>query len=178
MNGVMQEPFHRVDMTYAFDNAEAADRHITQYFEIQCNRGIYHDGWTAVTKHALPWQGLGRSLDIDADEWELYDTNTDWTQSRDVAKQRPDQLARLRRLFDVEAARYNVLPLDPRPANASIPSWPADRRWSRAIPRFSTAACNASRRTPSSTSRTTGTPSPQTFRSPTGSEWRDHRPGR
>ena len=27
----------------------------TQYFEIFGNRGIYHQGWTAVTRHSTPW---------------------------------------------------------------------------------------------------------------------------
>ena len=42
-------------MRYAFDNAGAAERRETQYFEMFCNRGIYHRGWTAVTRHSIPW---------------------------------------------------------------------------------------------------------------------------
>src|SRR5881392_1882152 len=51
VNGVMQEPLHGVSMVYSFDDAKAAERHETQYFEMVCNRGIYHKGWTAVTRH-------------------------------------------------------------------------------------------------------------------------------
>ena len=51
---------------------------------------------------------------LDDDVWELYDTNTDWTQSHDLAAEMPDKLAELQRLFDIEATKYNVLPLDPR----------------------------------------------------------------
>ena len=42
-------------MAYSFDDAAAAERHETQYFEMFCNRGIYHQGWTAVTRHSTPW---------------------------------------------------------------------------------------------------------------------------
>ena len=114
VNGVDQEPFHGVDMSYSFDDAVAGERHETQYFEMMCNRGIFHRGWTAVTKHATPWEFSGRSEDLEADVWELYDTTTDWSQARDLAAEHPDRLAALQRLFEIEATKYNVLPLDPR----------------------------------------------------------------
>jgi len=60
VNGVMQEPLHGVSMVYSFDDAKAGERHETQYFEMVCNRGIYHKGWTAVTRHGnLPWVVTG-----------------------------------------------------------------------------------------------------------------------
>ena len=114
VNGVLQEPLHGTSMAYAFDDASAAERHQTQYFEMLCNRGIYHQGWTAVTRHHIPWIVRGSGGTLDEDVWELYDTNSDWTQARDLAATRPDVLARLKRLFEIEAAKYNVLPLDPR----------------------------------------------------------------
>ena len=114
VNGVNQEPLHGVSMRYCFDDALAAERHETQYFEMMCNRGIYHKGWTAVTKHATPWVFTGRSEDIEADVWELYDTTKDWSQAHDLAAEMPDKLAELKRLFEIEATKYNVLPLDPR----------------------------------------------------------------
>lgn len=114
VNGVQQEPLHGVSMAYSFDDADAAERHETQYFEMMCNRGIYHKGWTAVTKHATPWEFSGRSEDVDADVWELYDTNVDWTQAHDLAAEMPDKLKSLQRLFELEAGKYNVFPLEPR----------------------------------------------------------------
>ena len=42
-------------MLYSFNDAKAAERHETQYFEMFGNRGIYHKGWTAVTRHKTPW---------------------------------------------------------------------------------------------------------------------------
>ena len=55
VNGVQQMPLHGVSMAYSFDDADAAERRETQYFEIFGNRGIYHKGWTAVTHHSTPW---------------------------------------------------------------------------------------------------------------------------
>jgi len=122
VNGVMQEPLHGVSMLYSFDDAKAADRHETQYFEMLCNRGIYHKGWTAVTRHGnLPWVVVGEQPPLSADVWELYDTSKDWSQAHDLAKQMPEKLAELKRLFDLEAAKYNVFPLDDRKAERSNP---------------------------------------------------------
>ncbi len=55
VHGVQQLPYEGVSMRYAFADAGAAGRHETQYFEMFCNRGIYHNGWTAVTRHSVPW---------------------------------------------------------------------------------------------------------------------------
>ncbi len=100
-------------MTYTFDDEGAEDRHTTQYFEMFVNRGIYHRGWTAVTRHSVPWDPRTGKQPIDDDVWELYGPD-DWTQSRDLAKQEPERLARLQRQFLIEAGKYNVLPLDDR----------------------------------------------------------------
>ena len=94
---------------------KAAERHETQYFEMFGNRGIYHKGWTAVTKHGTPWVLVGRkTVPLDDDVWELYDTNKDWTQANDLSKQMPEKLHELQRLWLIEATRYNVLPIDDR----------------------------------------------------------------
>jgi arylsulfatase len=121
VNGVLQEPLHGVSMTYSFDDDAAADRHETQYFEMFCNRGIYHKGWTAVTKHQIPWVVTGEAGKLADDVWELYDTTSDWSQAHDLAAEMPDKLADLQRLFEIEAAKYNVLPLDPRKAERVNP---------------------------------------------------------
>jgi arylsulfatase len=113
VNGIPQAPLDGVSMAYAFDNPEAAERHETQYFEVFCNRGIYHQGWTAVTKHSTPWV-LERLPAFDDDVWELYDTNTDWSQSHNLAAEMPEKLAELQQLWLEEARKNNVLPLDDR----------------------------------------------------------------
>jgi arylsulfatase len=113
VNSVEQAPFEGASMLYMFDDSKAAERRETQYFEMFCNRGIYHKGWTAVTRHGVPWLGSYKRA-FDDDVWELYDTSTDWTQSKDLAKENPKKLAELQRLFLIEATKYSVLPLDDR----------------------------------------------------------------
>jgi arylsulfatase len=115
VDGVQQRPIEGVSMLYSFNDTAAPDRRETQYFEMAGNRGIYHKGWTAVTRHRTPWETGKMVLPaFDDDVWELYDTNTDWSQSKDLAKQHPDKLHHLQRLWLIEAVKYNVLPLDDR----------------------------------------------------------------
>ena len=113
VNGVSQTPIEGVSMLYSFNDAKAADRHETQYFEMFGNRGIYHKGWTAVTRHKTPWLLQGEQVPaFDDDVWELYDTSNDWSQAQDLSKQMPEKLHELQRLWLIEAVRYNVLPMD------------------------------------------------------------------
>jgi hypothetical protein len=67
-----------------------------------------------VTKHRVPWVLFEKSGALDQDVWELYDTSSDWTQAKDLAKDLPEKLAELQRLWLIEAAKYNVLPIDDR----------------------------------------------------------------
>lgn len=120
VNGVDQQPIEGVSMAYSLDDAAAPDRHETQYFEILGNRGIYHRGWTATTAHNPP-VGAGPRADFEHDVWELYDTSRDWTQAHDLAAEEPEKLRELQRLFLIEAAKYNVLPLDDRAAERADP---------------------------------------------------------
>jgi arylsulfatase A-like enzyme len=114
VHGIQQRPLEGVSMRYSFDDPAAAERRQTQYFEMLCNRGIYHKGWTAVTRHSTPWN-FGEELPaFEDDKWELYDTSTDWTQAHDLAAAMPGKLRQLQRQFLIEATKYNVLPLDDR----------------------------------------------------------------
>jgi arylsulfatase A-like enzyme len=122
VHGVQQRPMQGVSMRYSFDDGNADERHETQYFEMFGNRGIYHKGWTAVTRHKTPWLLVGEETPaFDDDVWELYDTNKDWTQFKDLSKENPDKLHKLQRLFLIEATKYDVLPLDDRVAERIIP---------------------------------------------------------
>ena len=114
VNSVLQAPMEGISMAYSFDDAGAAERHDLQYFEMFCNRGIYHRGWSAVTRHSTPWVMLAKLPAFDDDVWELYDGSKDWTQAHDLAKQMPEKLHELQRLWLIEATKYNVLPLDDR----------------------------------------------------------------
>ncbi len=113
VNGVQQSPIEGVSMVYSFGDAGAPERHGTQYFEMFCNRGIYHNGWSAVTQHSVPFV-IAPMPAFDDDVWELYDGSKDWTQAHDLAKERQDKLHELQRLWLIEATKYNVLPLDDR----------------------------------------------------------------
>jgi len=113
VDGVEQHPMEGVSMAYSFDGVDETGRRDTQYFEMFCNRGIYHQGWTAVTRHSTPWV-MVELPPFDDDVWELYDTTTDWSQSHDLAAEMPEKLAELQQLWLEEAKKYNVLPLDDR----------------------------------------------------------------
>jgi len=137
VNGIQQKPYEGVSLLYSFNDAKAPERHETQYFEIVGNRGIYHKGWTAVTQHRIPWEvGAIKTRAFDDDVWELYDTNTDWAQARDLAKKMPEKLRELQRLWLIEAAKYNVIPIDDRLAerfNPDVAGRPQLIRGSRQI---------------------------------------------
>ncbi|MCV6972055.1 arylsulfatase [Mycobacterium bohemicum] len=111
VNGIQQAPLEGVSMLPMLRDGDAPETHDVQYFEIMGNRGIYHRGWTAVTKHRTPW--LMDAPPFDEDVWELYGPD-DWTQAHDLAAEMPDKLAELQRLWLIEAVKYNVVPLDDR----------------------------------------------------------------
>ena len=122
VNGVQQSPMEGRSMLYAFNDADAAETHDLQYFEMFGNRGIYHKGWSAVTKHKTPWIMVGGVMPaFDDDVWELYDGTVDYSQASNLAAEQPDRLADLQRLWLIEATKYNVLPLDDRSAERLEP---------------------------------------------------------
>ncbi len=124
VNGVKQKPMEGVSMVYSFDNAGAEGTRKVQYFELVGNRAIYKDGWMAAVRHGrLPWvTGIGSSKSFDQDTWELYDLRNDYSQSDDVAAKNPDKLKEMQAAFLVEAAKYQVLPLDDRVAERLNPA--------------------------------------------------------
>ena len=95
--------------------------------------------------------GLGaESPAFDDDVWELYAPD-DWTQAHDLAADNPEKLAQLQRLFLIEAAKYNVLPLDDRRFGAvQLRISPAGRSSSVGRRSCSSAAWDGCPRTPSS----------------------------
>lgn len=115
VRGVDQMPIEGISFLYTFDEPQGAERRTTQYFEMCGNRGIYHEGWTAVTRHGTPWVMVPQGLPaFEDDVWELYDTTTDWTQSVNLAGSYPDKLRELQELFVAEAGKHQVFPLDDR----------------------------------------------------------------
>jgi arylsulfatase A-like enzyme len=122
VNGVQQAPIEGTSMLYTFGDASAEERHDLQYFEMFGNRGIYHKGWSAVTKHKTPWILVGGDMPaFDDDVWELYDGRNDYSQARNLAAEQPEMLAKLQRLWLIEAVKYNVLPLDDRSIERANP---------------------------------------------------------
>lgn len=113
VNGVEQRPMDGVSMAYTFDDATAKERHITQYFEMFGNRGIYHEGWFARTIHRAPWEPTPRR-GLTEDIWELYDTRTDFSLVNDLSAKHPDKLKEMQALFLAEAAKNHALPIDDR----------------------------------------------------------------
>src|SRR4029450_34588 len=117
VDGIKQKPIAGVSMVYTFDkaNADAPSTHTTQYFEMVSNRGIYRDGWYACTTppHG-PWILNAPMPSPTEYKWELCNLTEDYTQNNDLAAKMPDKLKELQALFDQEAAKYNVLPLDNR----------------------------------------------------------------
>ena len=100
-------------MVYSFDDAKAPSKRRTQYFEMFANRAIYNDGWVACTTPPTPpWASSGAGVTVDDFKWELYNVTKDFSQANDLAAKEPKKLKELQELFWIEAAKYNVLPLD------------------------------------------------------------------
>ncbi|MGE5292274.1 MAG: arylsulfatase [Micromonosporaceae bacterium] len=123
VHGVTQSPYEGTSLAYTFNAPDEPERHDLQYFEMVCNRGIYYQGWSAVTKHRTPWKTeLGaRQIPFDEDVWELYDGSKDYSQAHDLSREMPEKLRELQRLWLIEATKYNVLPLDDRLFERVIP---------------------------------------------------------
>jgi arylsulfatase len=123
VNGTEQTPFAGSSFAFSFDDPTAPETHTTQYFEMFGNRGIYDNGWTASTRHSVPWL-MGVALpSLEEDVWELYNVNEDFSQANDLASSNPEKLKELQELFNQEAIKNHVFPIDDRRAerfNAEI----------------------------------------------------------
>lgn len=113
VNGTKQIPIQGVSMAYTFNDPKAKDQHLTQYFEIFGNRGIYHKGWLAHTVHRAPWEQKPTNK-LSEDKWHLYNAEVDFSLANDLAAQNPEKLAELQKVFMEEAVKNRVLPLDDR----------------------------------------------------------------
>ncbi len=128
INGIKQKPIEGTSMVYTWDkaNADAPTKHTTQYFEMLGNRAIYHEGWIAATTPVtLPWELSSAPAPdvITGYNWELYNVKEDPTEYNDLAGKMPDKLKEMQAIFDAEAKKYNVLPLD----NTTLPRWNTPR---------------------------------------------------
>jgi arylsulfatase len=121
VNGTAQVPMEGTSLRYSFDDADAKERHTTQYFEISGNRAIYHDGWFARTIHRAPWETTPRNP-FNQDAWELYDVKADFSLTRDVSAQNAARLEEMKALFVAEAKKHHALPLDDRVLERALAS--------------------------------------------------------
>ena len=112
LNGVEQKPIEGVSFAATFWDAKAKSKRRTQYFELGCNRGLYHDGWMASSPSFVPWDPNRAEWNPDKAPWELYNIEEDFSQADDLAEIFPEKLRQLQDMWWVEAAKYNVLPLD------------------------------------------------------------------
>ena len=92
VNSIAQAPLEGVSMLPTLRDGDAPETHTVQYFEMFGNRGIYHKGWTAVTKHRTPWT-TDTPPPFDDDTWELYGPD-DWTQAHNLAAENPEEAGR------------------------------------------------------------------------------------
>ncbi|WP_330443839.1 arylsulfatase [Flavobacterium sp. C4GT6] len=126
VNGVEQVPLAGVSMKYTFENGNAEGTRKIQYFETGGHRAIYNDGWVAASFHGAPWILTG-SKGFKDNQWELYNIKDDFSEAVDLAAKNPEKLKELQQLFDEEAKKYNVYPLDDRFAQrAQIPDRPSN----------------------------------------------------
>ena len=110
--GVEQYPLSGVSMKYSFDTPAAPTQKKRQYYTMLGTRGMWVDGWKAVAVHA-PLTGKSH---FDKDEWELYHVDVDRAESKNLAKEHPETLAELIKIWFEEAEKNLVLPFDDRGA--------------------------------------------------------------
>ena len=113
VNGTPQTPIEGISMLYSFNNADAEERHTTQYFEMMGNRAIYRDGWLARTIHRAAWQTTNLPP-LESDTWDLYNVREDFSLANNLAAKYPDKLKEMQALFMLEAEKHHVLPIDDR----------------------------------------------------------------
>lgn len=107
VNGIEQSPLEGVSMAATLFDAAAPRVKKVQHYEMFGSRAIWADGWSAVTWHAP-------GTDWESEAWELYHTDSDFTQHDNLADSQPGRLAELKALWWQLAEKHKVLPLDDR----------------------------------------------------------------
>lgn len=108
IKGIHQRPLEGKSFLYAMEHPEEKERKHVQYYEMFGNRAIYKDGWKAVVNHAF-------SSDFKEDQWELYHVEEDFSEKYNVADHYPEKLEELKEEWLIEAAKYSVFPMFPKP---------------------------------------------------------------
>ncbi len=107
VGGVPQIPLHGASLLPTLADPAAPRARDTQYFEMLGHRGIWKDGWKAVTHH-------GSGVPFEDDRWELYCLDADMSECHDLAETEPERLKAMIDLWWAEAETYGVAPLDDR----------------------------------------------------------------
>jgi len=107
IHGIAQQPVTGESLRATLADPAQRNRQGAQLFEMFGHRGLWHDGWKAVTWHAP-------GTPFDADRWELYHLDEDFAENHDLAAAEPERLARMQALWWQEAEAHQVLPLDDR----------------------------------------------------------------
>jgi arylsulfatase len=110
IKGHVQSRFDGVSMRYSIDNPSAPSARKTQFYSMLGSRGIWHEGWKAVTTHPT----LSGWSDFNDDTWELYHVDTDRSELHDLAAEHPEKLRELVNLWFAEAGENGAFPLDDR----------------------------------------------------------------
>jgi len=113
VNGVPQTPIEGTSLAYSFNDAEAAERHTIQYFEMFGNRAIYNNGWFARAIHRAPWEMVNLPP-LESDVWDLYNVREDFSLTNNLAEKYPEKLKEMQSLFMWQAQKYHALPIDDR----------------------------------------------------------------
>ena len=116
--GYDQIPISGTSFAYTFDDKDCPTEKPIQYFEMIGNRGLWLDGWKAVTRHEY-------GDDYADEDWELYNLDQDFSETDNLAKLEPERLRKMIDLWWMEAGRYGVLPLDDRSGDMRQISQPA-----------------------------------------------------
>ena len=103
--GIPQLPVAGESMAYTFEEPDAPTRKVTQHFELNGHRSIWHQGWKAVTLHTV-------GDDFQTEPWELYHLDEDYSESYDLAQEEPERLQELIARWWAEAGLHGVLPLE------------------------------------------------------------------
>lgn len=114
VDGIKQRPVEGVSMKYAMEDKDAKGTRDTQYFCIDANMGIYHEGWFAGALDKAPWESKSGIKSLDDSVWELYDLSRDFSCANDLAKEMPEKVEEMKKVFFAEAEKFNVLPIDNR----------------------------------------------------------------
>jgi arylsulfatase len=117
VNGIKQAPIEGTSFAYTFDaaNAKTPSRHTTQYFEMFGQWALYHEGWLLSTKvNRAPWEAFGPANPdpLNNQVLELYNLDTDFSQSNNIAAENPEKVKEMKKLFIEEAKKYEVFPMD------------------------------------------------------------------